>query len=166
MGIAPHFNYDGPFPFHHIAWRDDPIETRIRWAKQAISEGHDLNAMYSSSLDGGFPKDTWSRPLAETVFWPHNYNAGTDRTDDLDLLQLYLDNGADPRLKDGRTGYSAVDEARLWKDCGVDGANHRYCAQAYRILASKARELDSEEQRHFFPSHFGELTSRGIKIKS
>lgn len=146
MGETPPFNYDGPFPFHHIAWRYDPIETRMTWAKQAIIDGHDLNAMYSSSLDNRFPKDAQSRPLGELLFWPQNYNAATDRVDDMDLLQLYLDNGADPRLKDGFSGCNAVQEARLWRDCGKKGADQRYWAQAYKMLASKARELDGTQE--------------------
>ncbi|KAL1857024.1 hypothetical protein Daus18300_010470 [Diaporthe australafricana] len=140
------FDYDGPFPFHHIAWSDDPIETRMAWAEQAIAAGHDLNAIYSASLDGNFPKDSQARPLAETLFWPQNYNSATDRIDDLDLLQLYLDQGADPRLKDVRTAVDAVEEARAWRDSGGDGGtHHRYWAQACKMLEARARELDDRD---------------------
>lgn len=148
METLPAFNYDGPFPFHNIAWRDDPIEIRIAWAKKAIAEGHDLNAIYSARQDGGTLRDTQDRPLSETLWWPQNYNQTTGRMDDLDLLQLYLENGADPRLRDGREKYSALEEMRL-RGHGDRDASQVYWAQARKLLEAKARELDG---RRTWPS--------------
>lgn len=150
MEKTPPLDFDGPFPFHHIVWRVDPIETRMAWAEQAIAAGHDLNAIYSASLDGNFPKDSQSRPLAEALFWPQNYNSATDRMDDLDLLQLFLDKGADPRLKDIRTTLNAVEEARAWRDSGGGGSHHRYWAQACKMLEARARELDGKKCVFYF----------------
>ncbi|KAF6807336.1 hypothetical protein CSOJ01_08221 [Colletotrichum sojae] len=144
METLPAFNYDGPFPFHHIAWRDDPIETRVAWAKKAIAEGHDLNAIYSARQDGSTLRDTQARPLSETLWWPQNYNQTTGRMDDLDLLQLYLENGADPRLRDGRDKFSALEEMEL-RGQGDRDASQVYWTQARKLLEAKARELDDQE---------------------
>ncbi|KAI8281178.1 aristolochene synthase [Colletotrichum sp. SAR 10_98] len=61
-----------PFPFHHLAWNEDSIEQRLAWAKQAVDEGYDINAVYKPSMDPPYPKDTVSTPLMEILDYAIN----------------------------------------------------------------------------------------------
>ncbi|KAI8180248.1 hypothetical protein K4K51_002831 [Colletotrichum sp. SAR 10_75] len=138
-----------PFPFHHLAWNEDSIEQRLAWAKQAVDEGYDINAVYKPSMDPPYPKDTVSTPLMEILDYPMNYNQKTNRMDDIVLVKFLLDNGADPRVRAGNIHspkHNAIELADI-HSYGNGETSQKYYKEAWKLLEAKARELDGEMQR-------------------
>ncbi|KAH8733951.1 hypothetical protein BGZ61DRAFT_529174 [Ilyonectria robusta] len=106
----------GPLPLHKIGSLTISIKRRLAWAREALQNEHDVNELGPNrGMDPNRSNTHLGRPLHVALDNPGRLLGVERRTaniyEGLDLIDLYLQHGADPLLED-RFGTTSIDKAR------------------------------------------------------
>ncbi|KAH7165671.1 hypothetical protein EDB81DRAFT_942678 [Dactylonectria macrodidyma] len=158
----------GTLPLHKVCDLPVNITRRLAWAREALRNGHDIN-----QLDPDQSEHHLGRPL-HVALDKTGCSLGVNRLtankyDRLELVDLYLQKGADPRLRD-RFGVSAIDKARSKiNEVDIHQMNPEFWETALVKMFDAIGKLEEEEDGERNPNNpllpFHKLAGMDISVR-
>ncbi|KAI1414022.1 hypothetical protein F5Y13DRAFT_188544 [Hypoxylon sp. FL1857] len=145
--MAEMATYGSKFPFHVLPTVRASLAFKIAWAEGAFKAGEDVNTLH--------PYDGTALHVVMRKRNVPSYESHLDFSDDLKWVEWLLDHGADPRLRDGVGGCSAMDDAILYAavqkemDSPID-----FFVKSHQLMVQAAKLLEVQEavEKEYFTS--------------